>query len=747
MDPTPRESLLAESEGETGLELNLEVAALSKAARVRRYMTRTVPALRFVGFALMMTMVPIHNWVFMGDPTWGVFAFLLTVGMVLALLSWGLLHFFYEKSWHGIGVYDVLLAVDVLPISLLLYLTGAEHSFLFPLYLFRVGDQTHSTFRRALFFTFFVTLAFLATIAYAAWGAGHPVSWAREGAKAGLLFVTGGYISLTTRVAERLRKKVHAAIEMTRQFNRRLLTQTEDLRKAREDAEAARKAQSDFLAGTSHDLRTPLNAILLYSELLRGDAEAEGRTETVEDLGKIHAAGQHLLQLLNDLLDLAKVEAGKMNLYLEELYLPDLVAEVQDLATPLVAQKGNTFQLEVDPTLGNFVSDATRLRQILLNLLSNAAKFTEAGVITLALRPGSTNAGAGLVAEVRDTGLGMSPDQIDRLFQEFVQGEDSTTKRFGGTGLGLVLSRRLCTLLGGDIQVASEVGKGSTFTVWLPSRISPAPEPQVSPVRPMMTEGGHAKRVLLIDDDEAFREALQRMFREEGFEVSEADNGEEGLALARSLRPALITLDVVMPGIDGWTVLRSLKSDPDLAQIPVILVTFVDDRSQGYALGASDYLPKPIDPARFQALLQRLTPSPGRLLLVEDDEVQRSAMARLLVAEGWEVQESAHGQEALAFLESERVQGRSPDLVLLDLQMPHMDGFEFMDRLRAQEVWRTLPVVVLTAADLGEEARSHLARRDVGSILPKGAYPKEKVLEVVREMAHAIPLTGPLGGP
>lgn len=722
-----------------GLELDPEVAAQQKRDRIRRYKTWTVPRLRFVGFGLMMTLLPIHNYFFRGDPSWGTFGFLFSVGMALALLSWGVLARFHDLAWRGFGVDDVFLALDVVPISMLVYLTGAEQSLLFPLYLFRVGDQTHSTFRRALFFTHLVTLAFLGTIAYAAWGAGHPVSWGQEGTKAGLLYFTGFYIALTTRVAERLRKRVHDSIEMTRQFNLRLVSQAVELHQAREDAEVARKAQSAFLAGTSHDLRTPLNAILLYSELLREDAEGAGQEETVQDLQKIQAAGQHLLQLLNDLLDLAKVEAGKMTLYLETLSVPALMEDVRNLTAPLVAQKGNSLRLEVDPALQTLVADATRLRQILLNLLSNSAKFTEGGEITLSLRRESIGGADWVIAEVRDTGLGMSPDQLGRLFQEFVQGEDSTTKKFGGTGLGLVLCQRLCALMGGEIQVTSELGEGSAFTVRLPSRPETDAVPSATNLLAGAFQSPRGRKVLIIDDDEAFRAALGRVFLQEGFEVVEAGCGEEGLEMARETHPSLITLDVVMPGIDGWTVLRTLKSEPELANIPVFLITLADDRSQGFALGATEYLPKPIDARRFQEVLRTFAPSQGSLLLVEDDEVQRRALARILEADGWRVQEAAHGHEALSMLQGELAKGQLPELVLLDLQMPHMDGFEFMEVLRKREAWRALPVVVLTASDLGGAARSHLTRHEVGSILSKNAYPKEKLLEIVRDMAKSFP--------
>lgn len=716
----------------SGMDLDPELAARRKAARLKELRTQTVPKLRLVGFGLMLLLIPIHNAFFLGDPSWGIFGRMFGFGVGLALVAWGLLYRFYDLAWRGLTLDDLFLVVDMVMVSLLVYFTGADRSLLFPLYLFRVGDQTHTTFPRAIFFTHLVTAAYLGVIAWAVAVDGHAVSWGQQATKVVLLYATGFYISLTTREAERLRRSLRESIQMTREFSLRLVAQAEELQAAKQGAEDSSRAKSAFLAATSHDLRTPLNAILLYSELLREDAEAAGQEETVQDLKKIHSAGQHLLQLLNDLLDLAKVEAGKMSLYLEEVGLPVFLEEVRNLASPLMSQKGNTFRVEIDPALGALVTDATRLRQILLNLLSNAAKFTEAGTISLSVHRAQEPSGEWMVAEVRDTGIGMSPDQLGRLFQEFTQAEDSTTKKFGGTGLGLVLCQRLCGLLGGAIQVDSTLGEGSTFTVRLPWKhpAGPASPAPVHPPRPAAAPD-QPRKVLIIDDDGTFRAALGRVFHQEGFDVVEASSGEEGLRLAREVQPSLITLDVVMPGIDGWTVLRTFKSDPDLAAIPVILVTLADDRSQGFALGATEYLPKPIEPRRFQDVLRRIAPERGSLLVVEDDEAQRQAFTRLLEGAGWRIQTAGHGQEALELLEA----GLLPDLILLDLQMPRMDGFQFMDRLRGQASWRSLPVVVLTSADLSPEARTELARHDVEQILSKTGHPKEKLLEVVRDLA------------
>jgi CheY-like chemotaxis protein len=342
-----------------------------------------------------------------------------------------------------------------------------------------------------------------------------------------------------------------------------------------------------------------------------------------------------------------------------------------------------------------------------------------------------------VVFSVKDTGIGMTPDQQARLFQAFTQADASTSRRYGGTGLGLVISRRICQMMDGDITVESEPGKGSVFTVRLPATVPgrrtpppPRAETPVDLVLPAAAEGSDT--VLVIDDDDNAREILARGLAKEGFRVLRASSGEEGLKVAREQRPDVITLDILMPGMDGWAVLKTLKSDPKVAEIPVVLITMVDGRDMGKTLGAADYLPKPIDRERLSAVLRKYkcTTPPCPVLLVEDDEATRELVRRTLSAGGWTVREAANGREALTMIERSR-----PDLVLLDLMMPEMDGFEFLEQLRARPEWRSIPVVVVTAKDLTTEDRERLNGR-VRSIVQKTPHTHEDLARELRSAAR-----------
>ena len=405
---------------------------------------------------------------------------------------------------------------------------------------------------------------------------------------------------------QRQQEQVEEANSQLEERNQALIHSERELAVARDQALEATRAKSDFLANTSHELRTPLNAIIGYSEMLEEQAEDLGQDDFTPDLEKINAAGKHLLQLINEVLDLSKIEAGKMELYLESFSIHDMVNGVVVITHPLVEKNANTLEVTCDESLGTMRADLTKVRQGLLNLLSNACKFTEKGMISLKVARSTQNGVDWLSFRVADTGIGMTPDQMSTLFEPFSQASASTSSQYGGTGLGLALSRSFFQMMGGDIAAESEAGKGSTFTINLPAEVvdpRSEEEPDKGPGLDSLPEG--AARVLVIDDDPMARDLIQRTLSKEGFGVEQASGGQEGLRLARELRPDAITLDALMPGMDGWAVLAELKGDPDLADIPVVMVTVVDDQNLGYMLGVSEYLVKPVDRERLIAILNR----------------------------------------------------------------------------------------------------------------------------------------------
>jgi len=500
-------------------------------------------------------------------------------------------------------------------------------------------------------------------------------------------------------------------------------------------AERANQAKSTFLANMSHELRTPLNAIIGFTRIVKRKAQGVLDAKQVDNLDKVLVSAEHLLSLINTILDIAKIEAGRMDAQPAWFEIAPLVEMCMTTAQPLL-KPGVVFRKQVEAALPTLYSDPDKIKQILLNLLSNAAKFTHEGSITVHV----SRADDTLAMDVTDTGIGIAPDAQAKVFEEFQQADSSTTRKYGGTGLGLSISRHLARLLGGDLTLTSELGKGSTFTLTVPLRYGEKTE-QAAAAPSTTASAPHTARetkqiVLAIDDDPDVIYLLQENLKEAGYQVVGVTDSVTAAARAKELKPAAITLDIMMPNKDGWQVLHELKADPATSTIPVILLSIVDKKPLGYQLGAADYLLKPLDGEAVLHALERVTHHnggvPPKKLLVADDDPHVRDMVRQLLGESYQIETAPDGIAAL-----ELIARFQPDALLLDLMMPRLDGFGVIERLRADEQFRTLPIIVLTAKVLSADEAAQL-RASVQQIIFKQGLEAESLL---RDLQTAMRVT------
>ncbi len=532
---------------------------------------------------------------------------------------------------------------------------------------------------------------------------------------------------LRNKLEQKINEQNKEISEYANQLEQKVEKRTAELNQAKKLAEEANTTKSQFLANMSHELRTPMNAIIGYSEMLKEDADEMELTDCSNDLDKINSAGKHLLGLINDILDLSKIESGKMELYLEQFKIEDLVSEIIDTVQPLAQKRNNQFEVHfIKSPIKILYADLTKTRQILFNLLSNSNKFSENSTILIEVEYESKQCNGEDVIrfEVVDDGIGITQEQQNNLFQPFTQLDASTTRRFGGTGLGLSISKQFVEMMGGSICVDSRFGEGSAFKFYLPVVVK-----KLEIQEPIVEEVEEHGIVLVIDDDKVTREMLKKYLSNLGYSVAIASNGKDGLRLAKKLRPDAILLDVKMPQMDGWNVLSNLKNDPVLSDIPVIMTSMEKQHDKGYAMGATDYMVKPVGRDQLATILNKYNigdESQQLAMVIEDEVVTREMMNNMLKSEGWRVFKAENGKVAL-----EHLADKNPSLILLDLLMPEMDGFEFVARLRSNEKWRSIPVVVLTSAKLSASDQAHL-HSYVDGIFQKESYNRDDLFELIR---------------
>lgn len=528
----------------------------------------------------------------------------------------------------------------------------------------------------------------------------------------------------------------------------------ESLVLAKEEAEAAARAKSEFLANMSHEIRTPLNAILGYGEILQFEARKLERPDFVEDLRAIEFAGRHLLSLINEILELSKIQAGKMEIYPESFNLSTLIDEVISTVRPLAQKKKNKLEVIKQAMPETMYSDSSRIRQILLNLLGNSCKFTEKGEITLTVSGKTIEGIKWIYFTIGDSGIGISAEKIPGLFEEFAQADSSTTRKHGGTGLGLTISKRLSLLLGGDIHASSELGRGASFTIFLPEDVSQIKSFEREAVNRWSEWEGQflgqevtvdsysnpetasdlnfdfeADKVLVIYEDEVVCNLIKRFLGKEGCEVQTTDDGAEGLRFAEQSSPLIIILDAIVKGLDGREILAQIKQNPVLKNTPVILLA--EAEAEAESEGAVEFLSKPLDWDHFVNTFKKYRTKPGdfSVMVIEDDAINREALTRILNKGGWNVSEAIDGPSAFRLLNN-----NIPDMILLDLVLPDMNGFEFISRLRQNKYWKNIPVIINSAKELSLEEKGRL-QGDVVKILRKGDVTCGELLQEVRKIA------------
>ncbi|MDC0054845.1 response regulator [Pseudomonadota bacterium] len=514
---------------------------------------------------------------------------------------------------------------------------------------------------------------------------------------------------------------------MSDEVNGLIDARTSEMETARDEARDASDQKTKFFANMSHELRTPLNAILGYGEMLYEDCEDLGYDDLLPDLKKITSSGTHLLSLINNILDLSKIEAGKMELFVTSFEIENMVQTIKDVSEPLAAKNDNGFVINLDGAMGSMSQDETKLRQCLTNFLSNGFKFTKNGTVTLDVKARLEGDVEFVDFAVIDTGAGMSPEGVAKVFEEYTQAERSTSANYGGTGLGLPISKKFAEMMGGDVIVTSEEGVGSVFTMSVPRECPEYNEDEVE--GNVINLDDQDNLVVLVDDDVAMHDLIKRTISKLNLTLLGATNSEKGMELIREVKPKLILLDVLMPGRDGWSLLKECKTDKDLKNIPVIMISQLNQSNLASSLGANDYLTKPIDRTHFINTLKRILGTDTqnqKVLVIDDDKDVRELLSRLLKDAGYRPIDARDGKEGLERTKDE------PALIILDLEMPRMDGFEFLDNyIKDVPEEKRAPVLVFSGKDLTDVQEDLLKERVIG-LVKKDDVSMDKLSQMIQ---------------
>ena len=509
-----------------------------------------------------------------------------------------------------------------------------------------------------------------------------------------------------------------------------ITARTSEMETSRDEANEANAEKTRFFANMSHELRTPLNAILGYGEMLAEECEDLGYDDLLPDLKKITSAGSHLLSLINNILDISKIEAGRMELYLTSFDIENMIDTIKDVVGPLAADHDNGFKVNLQDPLGSMTQDETKIRQCLTNFLSNGFKFTSNGTITLDVDTFIQDDVEMIRFAVSDTGEGMSEEGLSKVFREYEQAERSTSAKHGGTGLGLPITKKLSEMMGGDVLVTSVLGEGSVFTLYVP-RECPQDYDEIAEGNAIEKLEESEKVVVLIDDDVPMHDLIRRTLSKIGLRLVGATDSEKGMQIVREMKPKLLLLDVLMPGRDGWSILKECKSDPELADMPVVMVSQLSQDVLAESLGADDYLTKPIDRGLFLETVTRLmgeSSDQQTVLVIDDDADVRDLLSRMLIDAGWKAETAKDGKDGL-----EKVKVR-PSLIVLDIEMPRMDGFEFLEvYMKDYTAEERAPILVYSGKDLTDIQRD-LLNKNVAGMVRKEDVSMDELSTIVKNI-------------